>query len=544
MAELVAIRDTITIRLVAGAQRPATSRAVVVVARGIAAAAILSGTLARYWQTSLTFLYSDECFTWRVCRLPLLEMLQRVGADTLPPLHFVVLKAWMAMFGDAPWSLRMPSVLAGLACAPAAYFVVKEACRLHPRAAWGAALTMALISLNAVQITHSRIARPYPLAELAGLCATWLLLRALRTARDAAAGEPVETSPSNVCWWIAYGAVAGLFCLGHHFAFFTLAAHGVVALGMAIWLAFKRRRAFASSTLFGMVTGVLTAVAVYSPWLPVFMAQAQRTTTWFWVPSRGFEATLVAAYEWNVGLPPENAWLAGATLLGLLGAALALLGRATLAGWLFSLMFAAPWLFTLAFSMLSGRPLLQERYLLFANAGMLMLLGGAYCEMRTTALRIAYLAMLGWLFLPASAALVSSLPTDAPAMEKAMTSLRSQYRDGDVVTVSLPQTVNIAKYYAHRAGFDVDARVYLMHVAEGGQPIHTTSLHATDLLADGPHVPPPDCVRWWQMQVQEPFESSRDGWRQVSHQEFTGPPATREVAGSPQVTLTLFTRVP
>ncbi|MDZ4779071.1 MAG: hypothetical protein SGJ19_02320, partial [Planctomycetia bacterium] len=332
--------------------------------------------------------------------------------------------------------------------------------------------------------------------------------------------------------------------LGHHFAFFTLVAHGVVALGMATCLAMKRQRELAKSTLLGMAAAVLAAMVVYSPWLPVLMAQAQRTKAWFWVPSRGFAATLSAMYEWNVGRPPESAWLTGALLIGLVAGAVVLMRRAALAGSLFGLMVTLPWLCTLAISGLAGRPLLQERYLLFADAGLLMLLGGVYVVLNSNATRFAYLATLGLLFLPATAAYMCSLPTDTPAMEKAMNSLRNQYRDGDVVTVSLPQTVNIAKYYSHRAGFEVDARVYLTHVAEGGQPIHTTSLQAAELLADGPHAPPADCVRWWRLEVQEPFANSRDGWRLESHQEFTGPPATREVAGSHQVSLTLFTRDP
>ncbi len=497
----------------------------------------------RILATDVAYVYSDECFTWRVCNLPFIEMLQRVGGDTLPPLHFVLLKPWIALFGDAPLALRGLSILCGLLCVPAVYMTVWEACRRRPGAASGAWLAAALVAVNAVQITHSRIARPYPLAALLGLCATWLLLRALRPACEALDDERSVASSTTMRWWCAYGATAGLFCLAHHFAIFTLAAHGVATLGVAARLANKHRRDAALSVLRGMASAALAATVVYSPWLPVFIAQAQRTKTWFWVPARGFDETLTSIYEWNVGLPPESVLLAGMCLVCVVAAGALVIRRAALAGWLFSLMFALPWALTIAVSTLGGRPLLQERYLLFANVGLLALLGATYAVLGNRLVRIAFAAVLGMLFLSATVSYMRSLPSDAPAMEQAMAWLKNQYRPGDVVTVSLPQTVNISKYYARRAGFEIDARVYLMPVAEGGQPIHTTSLHGSELLADGPHAPPAESESWWRLDVQEQSESQRDGWREITRKEFLGPPGTREVAGSERVALRLLTRV-
>lgn len=42
---------------------------------------------------------ADEAFSWRVAAMPLSDLMQRVAGDTHPPLHFLILKAWMAVAG-------------------------------------------------------------------------------------------------------------------------------------------------------------------------------------------------------------------------------------------------------------------------------------------------------------------------------------------------------------------------------------------------------------------------------------------------------------
>ncbi len=482
------------------------------------------------------FVYSDECFTWRVCREPTVEMLQRVGADTLPPLHFMLLKPWIAAFGDAPWSLRMPSILAGVLCVPAMYLLVREGCRFLPRCSEAGLLSAGLVAVNAVQITHSRVARPYPLAALLGIAATWLLLRALRPAREAVAES---TASSTTCWWFAYGICAGLFCLTHHFALFTLAAHAIVVAGFALRLAVQRRRSALWNLLNGGAWAVVAAAAIYSPWLPVFLAQSRRAQTWFWVPDLSGEETIAMAFQWNVGAP-TSLWTAATALLGLAAAAVVTLRRAPLAGWLFMFMLTAPWLLTIAVSNCGGRPLLQERYLLFANAGLLALLGSACAVLNLRASRVAIVGLLALVFLPATADFMASLRNDSPGMLKAAAWLMDHYRDGDVITVSLPQTVNIVKYYAGREGFDVDAKVYLAPTPAGGQPIHSTSLHAEDLLTEGPHTPPAGVKRCWRLETRDIVRRPPEGWKRIEVHEFRGPPGTREVAGSERVWLALL----
>lgn len=497
---------------------------------------MIVGLALRTIAVDKAFVYSDECFTWRVCREPMVEMLQRVGADTLPPLHFLLIKPWIAVFGDAPWSLRTPSIVAGLLCVPAMYWLVCEGCRGVPHCPSAGLLAAGLVAMNAVQITHSRVARPYSLAALFGIAATWLLLRALRPAR-----EPVaeSTASATAWWWIAYGACAGLFCLTHHFALFTLAAHASVVAGFALWLAVHRRVSALWNVLSGANSALLSAAVIYSPWLPVFLAQSRRAQAWFWVPELSGNETVAMAYQWNVGAPPLSMWAAAAALIGVAVAAVIAIRRAPLAGSLFSLMFAAPWLLTIAVSTCGGRPLLQERYLLFANAGLLALLGATFAVMKGRASRGAFIAILALAFAPATSDFIASLSDESPGVERAASWLKERYRPGDVITMSLPQTANIVKYYAGREGFDVEARVYLAPTPEGGQPIHSTSLHAVELLTDAPHVPPKGVRRCWRLETRDVVRQPLSDWKRVGVYEFTGPPGTREVAGSEHVWLEL-----
>lgn len=496
----------------------------------------LAACIPRSLAISNTFVYSDESFTWRVCQAPFVEMLQRVGADTLPPLHFVLLHAWIAAFGDSALAMRLPSVLAGVLCVPLIFLVVREACRTLTSASAAGLLAAALVAAGAVQVTHSRVMRPYPLAALLGLLATWLLLRALRPWREA------EEDSAPVRWWIAYGLSAGLFCLAHHFALFTLAAHGVFIAGFAARLAIRREAAAARAVARGAAWSALVAAVVYSPWAPVFLAQTRRAQAWFWVPELGPVQTAAMAYQWNVGEAPASMAVAVAALGAFLLAAWWTMRRAPLAGCLFSLMFAMPWLLTILVSTCAGRPLLQERYLLFANAGLLALLGATFATIPQRPARILYVAALALAFLPATIDFLRTLPHAPPAMEQAAAWLKERHQPGDVVTVSLPQTVNIVKYYAQRQGFEVDARAFVTPAPNGGQPIHTTSLASADLLVDGPHAPPRGARRWWKLETKESADVPRDGWRLLAVRTFTGPPGTREVAGSEFVRLELWER--
>jgi hypothetical protein len=60
-------------------------------------------------------LSSDEAFSWRLTTYSVAELLRHMPGDAHPPLYYLLLKGWIALFGDSPFALRGLSVVFALA---------------------------------------------------------------------------------------------------------------------------------------------------------------------------------------------------------------------------------------------------------------------------------------------------------------------------------------------------------------------------------------------------------------------------------------------
>ena len=92
----------------------------------LASIMVLAAVL-RCWQLDEREVTSTEAFSWRVATFPLDELLRSVARDTHPPGHFLLLKAWMSVFGDSPFAIRSLSAACGVLCVPLMYLLVVEA---------------------------------------------------------------------------------------------------------------------------------------------------------------------------------------------------------------------------------------------------------------------------------------------------------------------------------------------------------------------------------------------------------------------------------
>ena len=87
-------------------------------------------------------LWGDEVCTVLLARMPLPELIRTsVSWENIPPLHHVLLHFWIRIFGDSEFSVRMPSVLAGVASVWMAFVLVRR--MLGGRIALTAMLLMA-----------------------------------------------------------------------------------------------------------------------------------------------------------------------------------------------------------------------------------------------------------------------------------------------------------------------------------------------------------------------------------------------------------------
>lgn len=514
----------------------------------ILAVLVVGALCVRLTGNGVVVMRPDESFSWRVSTRPGMDMLRDVAADTHPPAHFVLLKLWQALFGSSLAALRCPSALCGGLTAIFAYLAVVAALKPHMQAEEktpashqaAGLLAAALVALHAGLIGAGQTARMYALAATMAGVTAWAMREAL--AAPFAARR----------WWCVYGFCAAGLLYSHHYGWFTLAAQFAFALGVVLRRAF-RERAAARQTAGGLLLAVGVAFALYSPWLPVFLAQAQRVHEGFWVPAASAEEFSLQFLKWLTGLeyldsPKRN------VLVGfLIASAVWRVVRRDGAAIFFLWQAAAPWAATLAVSTWGHRPLLQERYLLPADVAIAAYLAivaarvygmvmhpsartakppGAISEGRevVSANRGAWfapgndlrlVAALGWVWLWGGVYLYgcllhfASVPAHTAPIAQAAQWLRGEYQAGDQVRVSSAWELNQLRYYAEHAGLtQIDLRCHFSPLGIG-QQAHVASLHAEDVMYDMSDVSPLVRRVWSVSSMRGP-----PGWRQVRERAF------------------------
>lgn len=225
----------------------------------------------------------------------------RLGAqETFPPLYVVLLKGWIALFGDSESAMRSLSVVAGLATLGVTWRWARDSMGVIE--AW---LAGTVVAFSPLLVANSRDARMYSLEGLFATSAWWVLwllvvhgdgwTRRRRTIAAIALGLLV----AGEVWALSLGIPnAGLQL-----------AFALVALA---WL---RRRASV------LAAGcVVIGVVSLAPWLPNLIAAATNGHP-FWTPRPDVRALATTFGTWFVG-QPEDAWalvllFVGVALFGL-----------------------------------------------------------------------------------------------------------------------------------------------------------------------------------------------------------------------------------
>ena len=244
-------------------------------------------------------LWLDEALTVNIAKLPFGEIPGALGRDGAPPLYYLVLHAWMAVFGDGDLAVRSLSAVASALTIPVVWLVGR---RLGGRrAAWGSAVVLAV---NPFAIRYGTEARMYALVALLTALG---LLAALRAYERPTVGRLA---------WVAAAAAAVLYT--HYWGVYLLVASGVVLL-----LRSRRGRPPWPERVRGREARILAALAAggaaWAPWVPTFLDQAAHTGT-PWATPVGPSALVTVLGEFGGGTSE------GARVLTFLLAALVLLG--------------------------------------------------------------------------------------------------------------------------------------------------------------------------------------------------------------------------
>ncbi len=195
-------------------------------------------------------LWVDEVYSLvRSFREPVGQILTEYWGDNHHPLYAILAHASRAVFGEAPWTIRLPAMLFGVASVPLLLALGEEL--MDRREAILAALFLA-VSYH--HVWFSQNARGYSAIAFFTIATLFALHRGVATGR--------------LSYFVVYGVLAALGAYTHLTMIFVVVGH---ALAMAIWLAASAPHAQRaklvrqSATAFGL--GGLLTVALYAPML-------------------------------------------------------------------------------------------------------------------------------------------------------------------------------------------------------------------------------------------------------------------------------------
>ena len=313
-------------------------------------------------------LWLDEAQSVAIAHLPLPQLFAALEQDGSPPLYYLLLHVWTALFGTSATAVRSLSGVISVLTLPLAWYVAR---RLVGRRA--AAALVVLLATSPFLIRYASETRMYALLVLL-------------TVLGIGAGTAVVRRP-GAGPVLAFGAVTGALLLTHVWAFHVVAVTGGLALA-----ALPLRRGPALRLLAGLALGGL----LFSPWLLSFLVQLGHTGT-PWAASPGFAVLPLALEAWQGG---------GQVRAHVLGTALLLLATV---GLLAAAAVRRPGERTVVLSLRPRR----SRLLLLALSLGTLLVAGEVSRLTGTAVHDRYTSVAVVAFLALAALGVAALPSPA-----------------------------------------------------------------------------------------------------------------------------------
>lgn len=336
-------------------------------------------TFVRFHAIGREPLWIDEGYSWWDARQSFAHLWSLVPqCDPHPPLYFLLLKGWIALFGDSAAALRTPSALLGIASTAVVYAAGREVDRKTDRGiAWVAAL---LFALAPFQIYFSNEARPYAL-----LCfgAALIVFGALRVAVSDLRTAPFSALPG----WVALGFGASIVLWSNNTSVLLVAS---LATGLALVYLFDPQRALR----WRIKPAVVVAIAVALLWLPdvpVLLAQVRDVSDDFWIQPPNL-ARLHEELHWLIGI---DSWQAVWPMVALMAGGLALLIRRGL--WREAIVIASLAILPVAFNVAVSatvKPVLLARALIGATPAFMIAIAAAVCMIPDRRLRVAAIVAL------------------------------------------------------------------------------------------------------------------------------------------------------
>lgn len=401
------------------------------------------------------------------------EGLARTADDAHPPLYYATLAAWIRVAGDSPFAIRFPSVILNCAAIALTALSVREAAQgaTLDSGHTGWLVTLALGIVSATHIVPAVAVRMYALGGFLCALSTWLLLRATR-------GEE-----SRSFWWVAYGLSLAAFAATHHYALFSAAGQVAYILGIAAAIARAGGVGAAARWLTGPTLAGLVAALAYLPLVPTTLGQVRAVGEQFWISPATFARLERMFVAWLLDADFVAAAWRSAVVILISAFILVALLRGVRAAWLFALPAFTPWAAALAYASASGRPILLERYLLFAHVSLLGLWGVTFDALPGRALKFAFAWLLGTTTVYGLAVYLARATAEPPVELVAFHALEHRLRPDDWFALADYRELNRVRYYAKRAGLPRLRLVARVPELGHGHVTHQATLTPDEMFA-------------------------------------------------------------
>lgn len=261
----------------------------------------IAGVALRSYHLDVRSIWFDESFTWRIIHFPISELMRSTVADVHPPLYYVLVKGWAVIFGSSLLALRSFSVFCSAISLIGAYLFTSEAFRSRRAGLFASGM----LAVSPWAIAYAWEARMYTLGMTLALFSSYALIRGIRS--------------KKIGWFLLYGTLAAAFAYTHYYGLLTIVSQAVAIAGIVLWhTKFRIGEIIQSHIFWGSVGGLMLTLALFSPWVPSFLAQQSRVQQSYWVPRIGATSvpdTLYRLFVPTIDLPARHGFMAGVLVL-------------------------------------------------------------------------------------------------------------------------------------------------------------------------------------------------------------------------------------
>jgi mannosyltransferase len=253
-----------------------------------------AGAVLRFAGIGDKSLWIDEAFSDWVSQQPIDDLLRiTANLDLHPPLYYASLHGWLS-FGDGEVALRSLSALLSVLTLPVVFLIGE---RVGGRAL--GLLSSGLLALSPLHIAYAQQARMYAMMTFFAALSILLMLDLLIQTDGNRSGFMGERRRSCARWpilcWGFFVLSTVLMMFSHNTGVLEPVAIALFIVIVAIRSSHDTRRRRADRIagagalrhplrgVVGVAAGLFAALALWSPWLPHFLAQSRRVDDEFWI---------------------------------------------------------------------------------------------------------------------------------------------------------------------------------------------------------------------------------------------------------------------